>query len=243
MPYGRPESLLTLKRSSSPPRIIAVCGTASQLEETLVLLRVLGKRLKQSSTFVVAVPVDASRRSDWGISKGTYPWLAEAYDIEEWKGFFDHLSEGSSDFRWFGLNSNGRSFGSGSGESPQWLQVLGQYLRPTEMLYEQDDDAISADKEEASIVECQRKFYTALTTGDQEVIAAVYSSEKSSLVSEVRRRSSDKHRVHCSFNTLLSLTGCYSRRSHGGLEGMSRGWCSPPWDEGFWKRCFGYFRL
>lgn len=55
MSYGRPESLLTLKRSSSPPRIIAVCGTASQLEETLTLLRVLGKRLKQSSTFVVPV--------------------------------------------------------------------------------------------------------------------------------------------------------------------------------------------
>jgi hypothetical protein len=204
MPYRRPQSLLTLKRSSSPPRIIAVCGTASQLEKALMLLRVLGKRLKQSSTFVVAVPVDASKRSDWGISKGAYPWLAEAYDIDEWTAYFDYLLEGSNSFRWFGLNSNGRSFGSGSGESPQWLQVLGQHLRPTEMLDEQDDNAISADKEEASIVECQKKFYTALTTGDQEVISALYSCEQSSLVSEVRRRSSNYNtRVYCSFDTQL----------------------------------------
>jgi hypothetical protein len=243
IPYGRPESLLTLKRSSSPPRIIAVCGTASQLEETLMSLRVFGKRLKQSSTFVVVVPVDDSKRSDWGIRKGTYPWLAEAYDIEEWKAYFDQLLEGSNEFRWFGLNSNGRSFGSGSGESPQWLQVLGQYLRPTEMLDEQDANVSSTDKEEASIVECQKKFYTALTTGDQEVITALFSPEQSSLVSEVRRsRSSDSYApIYCSFNTHLSFTDCCRRRSHRQLEGMSRGWCSPSRDEGFWKRCFGYF--
>jgi hypothetical protein len=72
------------------------------------------------------------------------------------------------------------------------------------MLDEQDDNAISADKEEASIVECQKKFYTALTTGDQEVISALYSCEQSSLVSEVRRRSSNYNtRVYCSFDTQL----------------------------------------
>jgi hypothetical protein len=187
MSYGRPESLLTLKRSSSPPRIIAVCGTASKLEETLTLLRVLGKRLKQSSTFVVPVPVDGSKRSDWGISKGNYPWLTEAHDLEEWKAYFDQLSEGSSELRWFGLNSNGRSFGSGSGESPQWLQLLGQYLQPTEVLDDKPDNVMPTGNEEASIFECQNNFYKALTSGDLEAITALYSAEQSPVVSEVRK--------------------------------------------------------
>lgn len=182
-PYGSPESLLTLKRSNTPPRIIALCGTASQLQEPLTSLRVLGRRLKQSSTYVVAVPVDDSKRGDWGIDQ-RLNWLAEAVDVKEWKDYFDGLSDSTNDFRWFGLNSNGRSFGSGSGEIPQWLQVLGQHLRPTELL-DEDDKTVCLSDEEASVIECQTKFYKALTTGDYETLTALYSPEQSPLVSEV----------------------------------------------------------
>lgn len=89
--------------------------------------------------------------------------------------------------RWFGLNSNGRSFGSGSGESPQWLQVVGQYLRPTEVLDDQPDNVMPIGSEEDSVFECQTIFYKALTTGDIEAITALYSAEQSPLVSEVRK--------------------------------------------------------
>lgn len=152
-PYGQPQSLLSLKRSSTPPRIIALCGTSTQLRENLKLLRVFGRCLTQSSAYVVPVPVDGSKRSDWGLAEkgATYPWLAEAFNTNEWIGYFNELSEG--EFRWFGLNSNGRSFGSGAGDSPEWLQMLGQYLRPKDMWFEEDkDDTALARNEKASVV-------------------------------------------------------------------------------------------
>lgn len=183
-PYGQPESLLQLKRSPVPPRIIALCGSASQLKEALTSLQVLGRRLRQSSAFVVAVPLDGSKRSDWGIGDGRAPWLAEAFDVDEWKNYFDELAENTGDFRWFGLNSNGRSFGSGSGECPQWLQLLGQHLRPTELLDEDDEVAVLSN-DEKSVIECQANFYKALTTGDFDMLTSLYSPEQSPLVSEV----------------------------------------------------------
>ena len=185
MPYGQAESLFMLKKSSSPPRIIALCGTSNQLKEALISLCVLGRRLKQSSTFVVAVSIDGSTRSDWGIdTRANTPWLAEAFDADEWRAYFDGLSDKSGHFRWFGLNSNGRSFGSGTGEFPQWLQVLGQYLRPTELL-DEDDKAVSYSDDELSVIESQNKFYKALTTGDFGTLTSLYSTEQSPLVSEV----------------------------------------------------------
>jgi len=184
-PYGQSESLLMLKRSSVPPRIIALCGTASQLKEALTPLRVLGRRLKQSSTFVVAVPLDGSKRTDWGIgARANTPWLAEAFDVDAWRDYFDGLTESTGDFRWFGLNSNGRSFGSGSGEFPQWLQVLGQHLRPTDLL-DEDDKAVSYSDDELDVIESQNKFYNALTTGNFDGLTSLYSSRQSPLVTEV----------------------------------------------------------
>lgn len=184
-PYGQPQSLLTLKRSSEPPRIIALAGTASQLKEALTSLRVLGRRLKQSSTFVVPMAIDGSKRADWGFEpRSSTPWLAEAVDVQEWKAYFDGLSPSTGEFRYFGLNSNGRSFVSGSGDFPQWLQVLGQHLRPTELL-DEDDEAVSYSKAEKSVLQCQASFYKALTSGDFDTLKGLYSSEQSPLVSEV----------------------------------------------------------
>lgn len=185
MPYGPTQSLHMLKRSSSPPRIVALCGTESQLTKALTLLRVLGRRLKQSSTFVVPVSLDGTTRSEWGIdSREGTPWLAEAYNADEWRVYFDDLSDNASVFRWFGLNSNGRSFGSGSGEFPQWLQVLGQHLRPTQLL-DEGDKAMTYSDDEANVIKRQAEFYNALTTGDLDTLTTLYSSEQSPLVSEV----------------------------------------------------------
>ena len=183
--YGQAESLLQLKRSATPPRIIALAGTSSQLKEALVPLQVLGRRLTQSSTYVVPVPLDGSKREDWGVGDARTPWLAEACEVDEWKEYFDGLAETlSGEFRWFGLNSNGRSFGSGSGEIPQWLQVLGQHLRPTELL-DEDDEAVAVSNDEKGVIECQTKFYKALTTGDLDTLTSLYSPQHSPLVSEV----------------------------------------------------------
>lgn len=183
--YGQAESLLQLKRSSTPPRIIALAGTSSQLKEALMPLQVLGRRLAQSSTYVVPIPLDGSKRVDWGIGDTRTPWLAEACELDEWKEYFDGLAETlSGEFRWFGLNSNGRSFGSGSGDIPQWLQVLGQHLRPTELL-DEDDEAVALSIDEKIVIECQKKFYKALTTGDLDTLTSLHSLTPSSQVSEV----------------------------------------------------------
>jgi hypothetical protein len=130
--------------------------------------------------------LDCSNRVDWGIGDSRTAWLAEAFDADEWKEYFDGLSECSNgEFRWFGLNSNGRSFGSGSGEIPQWLQVMGQHLRPTELLDEDDAVAAALSNDEKNVIECQTNFYKALTTGDLHALTSMYSQELSPLVSEV----------------------------------------------------------
>ena len=186
--FGVPQSFGALRASSSPPRIVAICGTAHQLKESLASLSIFGRRLRQSSAFIVPVPTDGSTLKDWGLSTSIKsPWLADAYDRNMWLTYFDGLSEeqsSSNQLRWFGLNSNGRSFASGSGDTPQWLEIFGQHLRPTTLLDLLDSDAsIAADTVE--IIQAQQKFYNALTTGLLKNMTEIYTTEQSPKVTEV----------------------------------------------------------
>jgi hypothetical protein len=89
-------------------------------------------------------------------------------------------------FRWFGLTSGGQSFGSGEGESPVWLQVLGQHLRPTELL-DPSDKTIGADEvDTVKLVSAQTEFYQALTKGDLLGMNALFSDVSAPQVTEVR---------------------------------------------------------
>ena len=186
--FGVPQSFGALRASSSPPRIVALCGTALQLKESLSFLSIFGRRFRQASAFVVPVPTDGSTVKDWGLSTSLkHPWLADAYDKNLWLTYFDGLSEeqsSSDQLRWFGLNSNGRSFASGSGDSPQWLEIFGQYLRPTTPLDPFDLDA-STGMDTVDILEAQQKFYTSLITGLLENMADIYTTEQSPKVTEV----------------------------------------------------------
>ncbi len=178
-PYEKPQTLRVLRQSSSPPRILALSGTASELMTAVTELRILGRRLQQSSTYVVLVPQDAPLHLSFQAS-----WLGEAYNVDEWKAYFNDLSP-TNEFRWFGLNFNGRSFGSGSGAFPQWLELLGQYLRPTDLL---DQDMGSENKDDvecASVLRAQTAFYSALISGDLDAMKAVYIPEVSDEVTEV----------------------------------------------------------
>ncbi len=178
-PYEKPQTLRTLRQSSNPPRILALSGTASELKTAVIELRILGRRLQQSSTYVVLVPQDAPVNLSFQAS-----WLAEAYNVDEWKGYFNDLSP-TNEFRWFGLNFNGRSFGSGSGEFPQWLELLGQYLRPNDLLDQDMDSQDGGGTECASVLQAQKAFYAALTTGDLDAMNAIYFSDFSEQVTEV----------------------------------------------------------
>ena len=192
MPYGQPVTLKSLRLQANqpsgiPPRLLAVCGTAAQLRQTLQPLSVLGRRLVQSSAYVVPIATDGSKPDDWGITKSdkSVGWLAEAQEPENWVVYFNELSPQSSEFRWFGLNSNGRSFGSGAGEFPEWLQVLGQHLRPTDVLDESDKSFVAGNAELESVVKAQTTFYKALTLGDMESMNSIYCKDKANEVSQV----------------------------------------------------------
>ena len=131
MPFSKPMLLKSLRATSQPPRIIAICGNRSKLSEALSSLAIYRNRFSQASVFVVAIPTDGSKAKDWQVlnSDSYKSWLADPYQPQVWVDYFkaltnDETSE-SFDFRWFGLNSNGRSFGSGDGKI-QIIQLMGQ---------------------------------------------------------------------------------------------------------------------
>lgn len=185
--FGTPQTFGSLRSSAIPPRILAVCGNEQQLKESLSSLYIYGRRLRQASAYIVPVPTDGSTAKDWGLQSQKPPWLADAYDPQIWLDYFDGLSEkqsSSNQLRWFGLNSNGRSFASGSGEAPQWLELFGQHLRPTVLLDPEDGDDVSGT-ETYEILNAQQEFYTALTSGQLDTMTSIYASKQSPRVTEV----------------------------------------------------------
>lgn len=189
-PFSRPTTLKELRNTSNhPPRIIAISGNKAKLDEALLGLSIFGRRLQQASAFVVVVPTDGSKLSDLAVSTTT-SWLADAYNQAPWREYFQSLTDNGSasapaitTFQWFGLNSRGRSFGSGQIDVPMWLQVLGRHLRPTDFLDESDDAFVTADSALLALV---NSFYHSLTTGDSKGIESVFSTTLSPQVSEVR---------------------------------------------------------
>lgn len=187
VPFSRLTTLKELRRLPNPPRIIAVSGTREKLEEALRELSILGRRLQQATVFVIAIPTDGSKVSDL-LASSSLPWLADAYDSKTWQDYFQSLTTDGEEtstcasFQWFGLNSSGRSFGSGQDAVPSWIQILGQHLRPTEFLDESDNASVMADP---SLLRSLESFYLFLTTGDSQGISSIFSSNEAPLVSEV----------------------------------------------------------
>jgi len=205
-PYGKTK--FELKALRGKRRIVAVCGSASQLKEALVPFRTLRRRFVQASVLVVAVPNDRSSAEDWGIDGKeiqSVPYLAQAGNSEEWVDYFESLVGGGSDddggggdggsggrramdgqIAWFGLSNSGKSFGSGFGDALRPIEILGQSLRPLECLDENDKDYTGGGGSDTassdnirSILASQKQFYHALTTGDRAGMTAVYSTVSS----------------------------------------------------------------
>lgn len=168
-------------------RIVVVSGTSAQLSSVLGTLQIYGRRLRQATTFVVPVPTDGSTRNDWNLvgatNARTLPWLADAYEVSTWLQYLDDLADDSKQFRWFGLNSNGRSFGSGAGQEPQWLELFGQFLRPNSILDVMDSNIVN--DETRGVMDAQTEFYNALTNGNLEAMKSVCLPEPSPRVTEV----------------------------------------------------------
>jgi hypothetical protein len=197
--YTKPMVLKQLRSSKSiPPRILALYGEDEKLKDALKGLWALGKRLQQASVYVVCIPTASSsfQAYEWVLEQRnsmdkTIPWLADSYDDKVWRSYFKELTPADTAnpaFLWFGLNSNGRSIGSGANEVPMWLQLLGQHFRPTMDDFELMDAPTTSSSEggEAALSRSVKHFYAALTTGNKEAMDGALSKTESSQVSEVR---------------------------------------------------------
>ena len=201
----------TLKSLRGKNRIVAIYGTTEQLKDELVSFRIFRRRLNQANSIVIPVPtdLDISESKDWWTTFGiteteirSCQWLAKPQDLALWATYFDNLLDGdesqtkqSNELTWFGLNYNGRSFASGSGtrNGPMLLQILGQNLRPIEILDELDEsETLNAANKEVKfefveeIQSLQKEFYKALTGGDLDAMSTICSTHMSKEVSEVR---------------------------------------------------------
>ena len=133
IPFSKAFTLKSLRAAKQPPRIIAICGNQSKLTEILRSLSIYRHRLSQASVFVVPVSTDGSTAKDWQVSNNKLykSWLADSSQPQVWLDYFRALTDEETnddfDFRWFGLNANGRSFGSGDGEM-RIIQLMGQYV-------------------------------------------------------------------------------------------------------------------
>jgi len=184
----------------SKRRIVAIRGNKQQLSKVWDDLCVLRRRLVQSQTLVVLVPTDSSKKEDWGCNKnqiGDALWLAEPLTVEGEGGWINYFSElldnsdgsnsKSNELAWFALNFKGRSIASGLGEIPRVIELMGQQLLPMELLDDTDEAEIPVDVPEAKdILECQKKFYSVLTSSsDANDMKPVFSTSQAEEVNEV----------------------------------------------------------
>jgi hypothetical protein len=200
-PFGAPVSIRQLQKKMGT-RILAVTGTKLELQAVVQELSVLGRRLVQASAIVVLIPDDSAANSkEAALTLDTRPaWLAQAGALQDWKDYFEDLTgnsgsqeeQGALSFntklKWFGLSASGRSFGSGQGSAPEWLEVLGQHLRPVVLLDEDDPPAVQMtddNKIESVILQQHNAFYRALTYGNLEEMRTVYDPLDAEAVNKV----------------------------------------------------------
>mmetsp|Transcript_6301 Transcript_6301/g.13834 ORF Transcript_6301/g.13834 Transcript_6301/m.13834 type:complete len:494 (+) Transcript_6301:104-1585(+) len=184
-----------LKQLRGKKRVIALCGTKDELRHAMVQIRAFRNRLYQAAAIVVPIPTDGSSAIDWGLSNEemmSTQFLAEADNIGDWVEYFRALKQGddessgsnNSALFWFGLSNSGRSFASGAGDPPRLIEILGQNLRPVEVLLE-TDEKVQSTAENEKVFAAQEKFYAALTSGDHTSMESVFTKDQAEEVSEV----------------------------------------------------------
>jgi len=184
-PFGDAFSIRSIQEYGGGPRILALYSkTVDTMESVLNDLRVIGNRLVQAK--VLIVPLVKEGKLEIGRNK----WLATPESPSEWMEYFDALaSDEDIPFKWFGLSSTGRSFGSGAGAPPSWLQLMGQHLRPLDVVDPEDlTDTTAESQDGKEILELQQKFYDALTAGKLQQLEEVFSTDKTKEVTDVLTR-------------------------------------------------------
>ena len=199
--YGK--NVIGLKTLRGKKRVLAISGKTEDLKDAVEELRIFRRRFDQADAIVAVVPTDGKNVefvdfNDLGVTEAdvrSSQWLGEVQDVNSWLQYFKDLASDSEEEKeqiiWFGLNNNGRSFASGSGEPPRILELLGQNLRPVSLLDESDEDAFIPliDSEEGKlatgVLDAQKQFYNALTGGDLASMNKVFTEAEVDEVSEV----------------------------------------------------------
>ena len=182
-------------------RVLVVRGNGEELREVEEVARALASRWRTAGAVLLLCCTDG--KAERGENTFSAPWLATVPKGKaegRWDDFFEELlatggeersdssSSSSSQSCWFGLNTNGRSFGSGLGQ-PDFLTVFGSSLRPTEFLsVPEEAPAPPASEVEAELLEAQSKFYAFLTdSGAPSDAETIFSAGGSPAVADVKR--------------------------------------------------------
>lgn len=195
--------------SNGSKRILALAGSRAEIFQVLQEARVLRRRLVQSNCLLVILPTDVlnPNKDTWEWEKEDAAllsgrWIAEATNLDTWATYFADLAasttttttttddgdnnnnnRSSSTLIWFGLNYNGRSFGSGIGMSSLNLfELMGSFLRPSTNIVLSREDAPDA-LSDSTLIDCQKAFYDALTSGDETSMKHMFAQD-SGVVSE-----------------------------------------------------------
>jgi hypothetical protein len=191
-PFSDAMSIRSIQEYGGGPRILALyCETNDKMQKVLKGLRVFGKRLKQANVLVVPVVKNGEQQTS-----DRSEWLATPEAPRQWEAYFDSISDDrnnrdieriSSSFKWFGLSSTGRSFGSGIGEVPSWLQVMGQHLRPMDIVDPEDKQSLytGTENEIKVILGQQQHFYDALTNGKLEHLNSIFVRDNTKSVTDI----------------------------------------------------------
>jgi len=168
-------------------RLLVISGSSRALDSSMKELLIYGRRLRQANAFVMLIPTDNDVPAVYNVeSNERLSWLTQAGVSSQWREYFNDLQSSTelrSGVSWFGLSSSGRVFGSGT-SLPSWMEVLGKSLRPTVVLDENDRDAVRSENDQ-ELLDAQKRFYSALVTGNEKEMSAIYSSDEASSVSTV----------------------------------------------------------
>lgn len=176
-PFRKPQAVISACRKGM--RILALYGTQAELQKTISTAFIFGRRFEQASVVVVPVPTDGD-----SINLERAAWIALPDNIGEWREYFGTLDDDDNISKWFGLSSSGRSFGSGLDISNvSWIQLLGQHLRPTVVVLDEDDEN-SEDK--SGVVKQLTSFYSALTEGSLAEMQSLCWGESSDVSAVIR---------------------------------------------------------
>ena len=160
-------------------RLLVVYGDAETLKRTIVEAAVFRRRFVQAEVAFLAVSSDGSTKAEWGVPKNARGgWLWEATAAKDWRDYLEEILATKKDAigkgAWLTLNKKGRSRGSGLG-APRYDELLGSRLPPTQDVTKEDSPLFS--DLDGSVLEAQKSFYDALTTGNQEMMADIWDTQ------------------------------------------------------------------